>query len=108
MVSPLGQTWLEAAQELGFRVTAPFVLKTKSDTSYQFDALVHDFGGERGMVLMEKWESEKADAAAAHGYGYSSMSAGPFDREATLDALRDWGWCGKNVAAPSWLNEKAI
>lgn len=59
------------------------------------------------MVLMEKWESEKADAAEAEGYGYSSMSAGPYDRDSTLNALRDWGWCGKSDAAPAWLNKKA-
>jgi len=58
------------------------------------------------MVLMEKWESEKADAAAAQGYGYSSMSAGPYDRDSTVGALRDWGWRGESDA-PSWLNEKA-
>lgn len=98
----LGQMWLEAGADLGFRVTAPFTLMTRAGRSFIFDAVVHDFGSSRGMLLMEQWNAEKGKAAADHGYGYSCMNAGSYDRESTIEVLRDWGWSSSGKA-PSWL-----
>jgi hypothetical protein len=104
VVTALGETWLAASKDLGVRVTAPFVLETESGSRFNFDALVHDFGSAKGMVLMEKWDSAKADAAVAQGFGFSCLDAGAYDRESTIEVLIDWGWCGLKTAVPKWLN----
>jgi hypothetical protein len=68
-----------------------------------FDALVHDFGADHGMVLMEKWDAAKAEAASAQGYGYSCISAGPYSRENMIEILRDWTWSRGDDSKPIWL-----
>jgi hypothetical protein len=101
-VSALAKGWLEAAKDLDLRVRAPFVLDTKAGARAEFDVLVQDFGGKNGMVLMQQWDSAKAEIAKAAGFGFSCMDGGPYDRESTIEALKDWGWCGSGPA-PSWL-----
>jgi hypothetical protein len=103
MVSALAEMWLAAAKDLGFRVSAPFLLDVESGLPLEFDALVHDFGSDKGTVLMAKWDPEKADAVAAQGFGYSCMRARDYDREYVIEVLMDWGWCGPEAASPEWL-----
>ena len=102
MSSHLGQSWLEAGVDLGLRVVSPFVLTTELGESISYDAVVCDFGSERGMLLMEKWDEAKARIATENGYGYSCMSAGQYQRSGTIEVLRDWGWSGAG-APPAWL-----
>jgi hypothetical protein len=102
MNSLLGQTWIEAGVDLGFKVTAPFTLRTSAGQSFVYDAFVHEFGSNQGMLLMEQWSTEKGKAAGDHGYGYSCMDAGPYERESTIEVLRDWGWSSSGKA-PAWL-----
>jgi len=101
MTSPLGNVWRKAAADLGLRVTAPFVLSTPNG-EFLFDVLVHDFGSERGMLLMERWSDEKAQAAKLLGYGFSCLGAGTYDRNGFIDVLQDWGWFGSSPI-PAWL-----
>jgi hypothetical protein len=99
MISPLGQHWLEAAHDLGFKVTAPFTPISDSGVSFFYDALVHDFGSPKGR----RGESR---GRCRHGYGYSCMSGGgPYDRESTIEVLQDWGWEGEG-SAPEWLGSQ--
>ena len=98
----LGQSWVEAGADLGLRVAAPFVLTTESGQTFSYDAAVYDFGSSQGMLLMEKWDETKAKAAAENGFGYSCMEAFPYERESTIEVLRDWGWSGAE-APPAWL-----
>jgi hypothetical protein len=98
------QVWLLAAADLGIRVTAPFAVTTK-EGSISFDALVHDFGSNNGMLLFSKWDKEKAAAATASGYGFSCISSTEYGREATIEALRDWGWGGPESERPEWCTE---
>ena len=102
MKSHLGQSWVEAGADLGLRVTAPFVLTTEAGQSLPYDAVVHDFGSNRGMLLMEQWDVTKATAAAENGYGYSCMDAFQYERGSAIEVLRDWGWSGAG-ARPAWL-----
>lgn len=98
----LGQSWVEAGEDLGLRVVAPFVLTTEAGQSLSYDAVVYDFGFKRGMVLMELWDESKAGVAAENGYGYSCMDASKYERESTIEVLRDWGWSGEGMP-PAWL-----
>lgn len=102
MPSNLGQQWLDASNDLGVRVTAPFALTLKSGESVLYDVAVHDFGAERGMILIEEWDESKARVAQELGYGYACLEASHYDRESTIDVLRDWGWSSQEVAPP-WL-----
>jgi len=102
MKSALGERWSVAGADLGIRVTAPFVLTTRSETDLQFDALVHDFGSSKGMLIMERWDRAKAEAAGERGFGYSCMGASAYDRASTIEVLRDWGW-SSSESPPAWL-----
>ncbi len=101
MVSSLADEWTEAARDLGIRVVVPFVLAHEG-RSHHFDVLLPDFGGINGMVLMETFKDEKANAAIALGYGFSCMSGGPYDRESAIECLRDWAWT-RDAERPEWL-----
>ena len=102
MNSRLGQAWIEAGADLGLCVVAPFVLTTETGESLIYDAVVYDFGPERGMLLMEKWDESKARVAAKNGYGYSCMDACQYQRGSAIEVLRDWGWSGAQTP-PAWL-----
>jgi len=80
MNSHLGQSWIEAGEDLGLRVVAPFVLTTNAGESHTYDAVVCDFGSRQGMLLMEKWDESKARVATAGGYGYTCMDASQYKR----------------------------
>jgi hypothetical protein len=45
------------------------------------------------------------DAAKAHGFAYSCMSASDesYDRDVIIDVLNDWGWSSSDPA-PSWYH----
>jgi len=101
MTTALGKVWHQAGADLGLRVTAPFVLSTPNG-EFLFDVLVHDFGSEQGMLLMESWSDEKAQAARLLGYGFSCLGAGAYDRSGFINVLQDWGWSGSSTA-PAWL-----
>ena len=47
----ISHAWQVAAQDLGMRVTAPFVLKIEGD-DVGFEVLVSDFGGPIGTVAV--------------------------------------------------------
>ena len=101
MITPLGRLWLEASQDLGIRVTAPFTLGSSAG-DVEFEAAVHDFGSSQGMLLMTDWDESKTAAAVAHGFGYSCMDGGSYVRSDMIEVLRDWGWSSL-LPAPEWL-----
>ena len=106
MTSHLGREWLEAGAELGFRVTAPIVIVNPLCKSYNFDALVHEFGSSQGMLLMEQWDAEKAQVATELGYGFSCLSPGTYDRQGKIEVLQDWGWSAPSPK-PIWLDQQS-
>jgi hypothetical protein len=103
MAESLAGCWLAAAEDLGIRVAAPFQLLDASGSSVEFDAHIVDFGGARGLVVMNVWEPEKAALAQRSGYGYSCLAGAAYDRDSTIEVLRDWGWSGVPASEPSWL-----
>ena len=89
--------WLEASRDLGIRVVSPFTLE-----AVRYPALVCDFGSANGMVILEVWDEAQAAVAQAHGYEYSCMDAGPYDRDEIVEALQERGWAKSPSDAPSW------
>jgi len=48
----ISQAWLEAAKDLGIRITAPFTVL--SDEPSNYEAHVIDFGGPKGTVVSSR------------------------------------------------------
>ena len=102
MLSNLGAKWLDAAKDLGIRVTAPFVLRLQDGLTFDWDALIHDFGSPNGMLVMNEWSSRLSAAATQAGYGFSCMASAHYDRDSIIEVLIDWGWNGDESRRPSW------
>ena len=99
------EAWREAADDLGIRVTIPFVLTGPDAQAIEFIALVHDFGAPGGALVcsFQNWPSLK-EPVEGHGYFLSGLnpdSYSRYDRQHFIDTLEDWGWFGKG-ARPSW------
>ena len=103
MPTRLAEQWQALSGALGIDVTAPFSLSDPAGGTVEFDALVHNFGSRKGMVLLHKWDKAKATLAVAQGYGYSCMSLeGHLSSESAKQVLRDWGWSGPQSLLPPW------
>jgi hypothetical protein len=102
----LATAWREAAEDLGVEVVLPYRLDGRVD----FVALVRDFGGPKGMLVLASWDEGKAEAATQHGFGYSCMDS-PFyetyNRERFVEILTDWTWTGNPTARPAWCIESS-
>jgi hypothetical protein len=98
------ERWRQLAARLGFSVTAPVELQIGAET-VSFDALLPQFGGQRGMICDADWDTIAPHAAhlVAEGYGYSAVSLGePDEIDSDYDMLRDWGWSASEPK-PEWL-----
>jgi len=97
--SRLAQRWLAIANALGLRVTAPASIALPLGERIDVDALLLDFGGPRGMLLVTDdelvWPHRVAIADA--GYGFSvlgdpgTMTNSPPPLDDLIVVLRDWG-----------------
>jgi hypothetical protein len=98
--------WLEAAQDLGVRVTAPFALTTQSGDVETFEALIHDFGGPKGTVTgrVIGHRSDPVKSRTDDGYYASNLadSYRRYDRSLFVATLDDWKWFGNDKDRPSW------
>jgi hypothetical protein len=105
------QAWLDAATDLDIDVVAPFTLRVDGN-ELQCVALVRDFGGVSGMVLLHggvpQWDEVRdlLETACELGYGFSFIreSYCAYDRDLFVDTLNDWGWRGGTDAAPVWYS----
>jgi hypothetical protein len=101
----LVEAWLNASEDLGIEVVAPFVLESK-DQSYHFVAFVKDFGGENGTLITTANHGEvPEDVVREHGYYWSALypeAYSAYNREEFIAMLNDWGWFGAEGKEPSW------
>jgi hypothetical protein len=108
VVSEQLRQWKIAAEELGFKIEAPFILETPKGT-FQYFARLPEFGSEKGMLIsVGKHDRESSAVAIECGYGISNLSEHdePYDREVFVDMLSDWSWTGPATEAPDWLVDK--
>src|SRR5215218_3514065 len=74
--SRLAQRWIAIANALGLRITAPVSILLPSGQQIDADALLLDFGGPSGMLLVTDdelvWPHRAAIVDA--GYGFSVLS----------------------------------
>lgn len=107
----LVQAWLDAATDLGIDVVAPFTLRVDAQ-ELECVALVSDFGGVSGMVLLQggvpEWEEVRdlLEGARELGYGFSFVgkSYSVYDRGLFVDTLNDWEWRRGTDTAPAWYS----
>jgi hypothetical protein len=96
----LVRAWLEAAEDLGIDVTAPYAVGDQT-----FGALIAGFGAGRGTVVdWQGSDNTTADLAAA-GYYLSIVSPqayGVYARDLFRETLDDWGWHGDPQHQPPW------
>ena len=98
--------WLEAAQDLGVNVTAPFTLTTRLGTTETFEALIHDFGSPKGTITgrVIGHRADPVESRSEGGYYASNVadSCRRYNRPLFAATLDDWKWFGKDEDRPSW------
>jgi hypothetical protein len=107
-VDPMERAWLDAAAQLGIRITVPYVLPSELGPA-RFIAYLPDFGGRWGMVigpiLRGSDEGQIRRLAVSEAGVYFSQLAEmyrSFDLELFIDTVNDWGWFGPDDARPDW------
>jgi hypothetical protein len=100
--------WLEAAKDLGIRVTAPFALRNAEDEQVTYEAHILDFGGPKGSVV-GVLDDQLRDWRATQGYYCSNLAPSyrRYERKHFIDTLNDWGWYGPTELRPSWYTGKS-
>jgi len=103
----ISQAWLQAAADLGIRVTAPFTLHVSDVEAITYEAHVLDFGGQRGTVV-GVLEDELSDCRTVLGYYCSNLASSyrSYRRQYFIDTLNDWGWFGTSEFRPPWYTGK--
>jgi len=108
----LSSTWRVAAEELSFRIEAPYSFKGTPNSNVSCVAFLPDFGGPKGMVvdLLDDPPYERGSpirlSAEANGMFCSFINPKvyeKFDAEEFKEALTDWGFFGPNGDRPNWM-----
>ncbi len=98
--------WHEAAADLGFRFTSPYIATAKDGQKFDALGLVHEFVGRIGTLISTDPEAD-VYPPAADGYGVSYLvwnGYAKYDRESWIEMLDDWGFCGEPSHAPLWYS----
>lgn len=105
----ISQAWLNAARDLGIRVTAPFRLQPAESELLVYEAHVTDFGGPKGTVV-GTLDDTLRDCRAAQGFYCSNLSPSyrNYKRQQFIDTLNDWGWFGPPELRPAWYHGETL
>jgi hypothetical protein len=105
------KSWIRGGRELGFRVTAPYVLRV-NDKSVTCVGFVPDFGGPNGMVIggmappQFQTDSQLVECAKTANMYWSFVNLQDYDQyqpDVLKEALADWGFWGPKELRPPWL-----
>jgi hypothetical protein len=99
--------WKEAAADLGFQFTSPFVMMSEDGCSFEHLGLVHHFGRRVGTLISVLHEpSERIPHLANDDYFWSILGQiyGRYERQEFVDTLRDWQYFGPESERPSWYS----
>lgn len=99
------EAWREAAADLGFRFTSPFVLTLPDGGQQEAIGLVHHFGCRVGTLISVLDEpSQHFRHLAGDDYFWSSLSRGYccYSRAEFIETLNDWGYFGPVGSRPDW------
>jgi hypothetical protein len=103
-VTAMREALQTASRELGVRViTSGVHLKDTHGYRHQLIAVLPDFGGEKGMAVLDERDSSLPELAASQGLAYTVL--GPtyekYDRALSENTLNDWQWTGEGQP-PAW------
>ena len=102
--------WLLAAKDLDIRVTAPFSIITESGETETYEALVHDFGRQKGTltgrIVGHRGDSTETRTKAGYFASNLSDSDRKYDRDFFIATLDDWQWFGDKNQCPPWYTGK--
>ena len=104
MDARISDAWREAGTRLKVRVVAPFTFELPDGSTVDVEALLPDFGGPQGALVVALADEARGNRAAAGPY-FVSLLADSYCRyeeqlfRATLD---DWGWFGAALERPPW------
>jgi hypothetical protein len=101
---------MEAARDLQLSIEIDFDLVLKTDSFLKVPVFLHDFGGEKGTLILESLDdiSSLEEELRRAGFGYSvqkSHDSDKYDREIFIEMLAEWGWTGKPDRIPVWYPE---
>lgn len=102
--------WKEAATDLGFEFTSPFVVTLPDGSCHEHLGLVHRFGRRIGALISVHHEpSEKTPRPVGDDYFWSIL--GPiykrYERQSFIDTLDDWQFFGPQSERPDWYTGKS-
>jgi hypothetical protein len=105
------QTLLQrACQDLGVSIVVPFLLTVREGIRINAQALLPQFGGPKGMIVVNHYDDLCGIAAELPrmGYGYSVLDeplpSEDYDLESYVEMFSDWGWGNVNERKPDWMN----
>lgn len=105
--SPLLIEWETARDDLKIEITAPYEVDLGNGRIVKADVLVKHFGGKNGTLVFT--DSDKFwthhDQLSKLNYGTSVLDdpSEPYNRDAMIDMLSEWGWTGDDTNKPEWV-----
>jgi hypothetical protein len=97
--------WKEAAADLGFSFTSPYVITFPDSSRQEHLGLVHHFGCQIGTlisVLHEPSESFRRQTGDDYFWSILGPGYGCYNRDDIIETLDDWGYFGPVASRPVW------
>ena len=97
--------WSEAAADLGFQFTSPFVIALPNGSHQEHIGLVHHFRRRIGtLISVLDQPSQHFRISADENYFWSILGPGysRYSRDDIIETLDDWGYFGPVASRPDW------
>jgi hypothetical protein len=95
--------WLQASEDLGIAVTAPYGFATRGSGLLLCEAFIPDFGSPGGaFAISPRTRREVRPVLREAKRWYSEMGYTRYERGLFVEMLNDWGWFGPAHLQPSW------
>jgi hypothetical protein len=102
--------WMEAAADLGFLFTSPYVVTFPDGSRQEHLGLVHHFGRRIGtLISVLDQPSQHFLRPTGDDYFWSILGPGYsyYSRDAIVETLNDWGYFGPAASRPNWYSPAA-
>jgi hypothetical protein len=103
--------WQQAATDLGFQFTSPFVGHDSNGKRFEALGLVHQFGRHIGTLISVGGEpSADIEYPSDNNFTWSCLGRTGYvryERQMWIDTLNDWQFVGSESERPSWYLSKS-
>ena len=108
-MNSFAKSWLDAAYDLNIRVEHPYSFLTNTGQMITtVGVYLPDFGSAKGTLLTCRFDSDEvceyADEANYYQSALNPSCYEPYNRNAYIETLIDWGWKGKSNP-PEWYKD---